>query len=48
MLDCSVLSTVDLLKLRMENGPKLVSLTLVPLAEEHGVQIEFIKRPKSA
>ena len=32
------------LKMRMDNGPELVSLTLAQWAEEHGVQLEFINR----
>jgi putative transposase len=35
------------LKLRMDNGPKLVSLTLAQWAEEHGVILEFIKPGKA-
>lgn len=31
------------LKMRMDNGPELVSLALAQWAEEHGVQLEFIK-----
>jgi len=31
------------LKLRMDNGPELVSLTLAQWAEEHGVTLESIK-----
>lgn len=31
------------LKMRMDNGPELVSLTLAQCAEEHGVALEFIK-----
>ncbi|WP_415640739.1 IS3 family transposase [Serratia surfactantfaciens] len=34
------------LKLRMDNGPELVSLTLAQWAEEHGVMLEFIKPGK--
>jgi len=34
------------LKLRMDNGPELVSLTLVQWAEEHSVALEFIKPGK--
>lgn len=34
------------LKLRMDNGPELISLTLVQWAEEHGVMLEFIKPGK--
>ncbi len=33
-------------KLRMDNGPELVSLTLAQWAEEHGVMLEFIKPEK--
>ena len=29
--------------MRMDNGPELVSLALAQWAEEHGVQLEFIK-----
>ena len=31
------------LKMRMDNGPELVSLALAQWAEEHGVMLEFIK-----
>jgi len=31
------------LKMRMDNGPELISLTLAQWAEEHGVMLEFIK-----
>ncbi|HBQ1221632.1 IS3 family transposase [Klebsiella pneumoniae] len=34
------------LKMRMDNGPELVSLVLAQWAEEHGVQLEFIKPGK--
>lgn len=34
------------LKMRMDNGPELVSLALAQWAEEHGVQLEFIKQGK--
>ncbi|WP_172692856.1 IS3 family transposase (plasmid) [Enterobacter hormaechei] len=34
------------LKMRMDNGPELVSLTLAQWAEEHGVALEFIKPGK--
>lgn len=34
------------LKLRMDNGPERVSLTLAQWAEEHGVALEFIKPDK--
>ncbi len=34
------------LKMRMDNGPELVSLALVQWAEEHGVMLEFIKPGK--
>ncbi len=35
------------LKMRMDNGPELVSLTLAQWAEEHGVMLEFIRPGKS-
>lgn len=34
------------LKMRMDNGPELISLALAQWAEEHGVQLEFIKSGK--
>lgn len=34
------------LKMRMDNGPELVSLALAQWAEEHGVQLEFISPGK--
>ncbi|MFP1787786.1 IS3 family transposase [Lonsdalea quercina] len=34
------------LKMRMDNGPELVSLTLAQWAEDHGVVLEFIKPGK--
>ncbi len=34
------------LKMRMDNGPKLISLALAQWAEEHGVMLEFIKSGK--
>ncbi|HCI6751867.1 TPA: IS3 family transposase [Klebsiella quasipneumoniae subsp. quasipneumoniae] len=34
------------LKMRMDNGPELVSLTLAQWAEEHGVMLEFIRPGK--
>ncbi len=34
------------LKMRMDNGPELVSRALAQWAEEHGVQLEFIKPGK--
>lgn len=34
------------LKMRMDNGPELVSLTLAQWAEDHGVMLEFIKPGK--
>ena len=34
------------LKMRMDNGPELVSLTLAQWAEDHGVALEFIKPGK--
>lgn len=34
------------LKMRMDNGPELISLTLAQRAEEHGVMLEFIRPGK--
>ena len=34
------------LKLRLDNGPELVSIALAEWAEEHGVTLEFIKPGK--
>jgi putative transposase len=34
------------LKLRLDNGPELISVTLADWAEEHGVMLEFIKPDK--
>ena len=34
------------LKMRMDNGPELVSLTLAQWAEEHGVMLDFIRPGK--
>lgn len=34
------------LKMRMDNGPELISLTLAQWAEEHGVMLEFIRPGK--
>lgn len=34
------------LKIRMDNGPELVSLALAQWAEDHGVLLEFIKPGK--
>ncbi|AWH89658.1 IS3 family transposase [Limnobaculum parvum] len=34
------------LKMRMDNGPELISLTLAQWAEDHGVKLEFIKPGK--
>lgn len=34
------------LKLRLDNGPELISLALAEWAEEHGVKLEFIKPGK--
>lgn len=33
-------------KMRMDNGPELISLTLAHWAKEHGVILEFIKQGK--
>ncbi|HID9896143.1 TPA: integrase core domain-containing protein, partial [Serratia marcescens] len=34
------------LKMRMDNGPELVSLTLAQWVEEHGVILEFVRPGK--
>lgn len=34
-------------KMRMDNGPELMSLTLTQWAEDYGVALEFIKPGKS-
>ncbi len=34
------------LKMRMDNGPELISLTLAQWAQEHGVMLEFIRPDK--
>src|SRR4029078_7641728 len=34
------------LKLRLDNGPELISVTLADWAEQHGVTLEFIKPGK--
>lgn len=34
------------MKMRIDNGPELVALALAQWAEEHGVQLEFIKPGK--
>jgi putative transposase len=34
------------LKLRLDNGPELVSIALAEWAEDHGVTLEFIKPGK--
>ncbi|GAB79876.1 hypothetical protein EB105725_03_01880 [Shimwellia blattae DSM 4481 = NBRC 105725] len=34
------------LKLRMDNGPELVSVTLAQWAEEHHVELEFVRPGK--
>lgn len=46
VLDRIVVNRGYPLKLRMDNGPELVSLTLAQWAEEHGVALEFIKPGK--
>ncbi|AYH08714.1 IS3 family transposase [Pectobacterium parmentieri] len=46
VLDRIVASRGYPLKMRMDNGPELVSLTLAQWAEEHGVALEFIKPGK--
>ncbi|MBT0318426.1 IS3 family transposase [Morganella morganii] len=46
VLDRIVATRGYLVKMRMDNGPKLISLTLAHWAEEHGVILEFIKPGK--
>lgn len=46
VLDRSVVSRGYLLKMRIDNGPELVSLMLAQFSEEHSVRIEFIKQCK--
>ncbi|WP_153044898.1 IS3 family transposase [Xenorhabdus mauleonii] len=46
VLDRIVVNRGYPLKMRMDNGPELVSLTLAQWAEEHGVILEFIKPGK--
>ncbi|HBX6890198.1 TPA: DUF4935 domain-containing protein [Klebsiella pneumoniae] len=46
VLDRIVVNRGYPLKMRMDNGPELVSLALAQWAEEHGVQLEFIKPGK--
>ena len=46
VLDRLVVNRGYPLKLRMDNGPELISLTLAQWAEEHGVALEFIKPGK--
>ncbi|MNC01055.1 Integrase core domain protein [compost metagenome] len=36
------------LKMRMDNGPELISLALAQWAEDHGVMLEFIKPGQNA
>ncbi|ANI28924.1 tranposase [Yersinia entomophaga] len=36
------------LKMRMDNGPDLISLMLAQCAEDHGVMLEFIKPTQNA
>ena len=45
-LDRIVINRGYQLKMRMDNAPELVSLALAQGAEEHGVQLEFIKPGK--
>ncbi len=35
-------------KLRMDNGPEFISITLAQWAEEHSIELEFIKPGKPA
>lgn len=46
VLDRIVANSGFSLKMRMDNGPELVSLALAQWAEEHGVMLEFIKPDK--
>ena len=46
VLDRIVAYRVYPLKMRMDNGPELISLTLAQWAEEHGVMLEFIRPGK--
>ncbi|MBL5819650.1 IS3 family transposase [Serratia marcescens] len=46
VLDRIVVNRGYPLKMQMDNGPELVSLALAQWAEEHGVQLEFIKPGK--
>jgi len=46
VLDRIVANRCYPLKLRMDNGPELISLTLAQWAEEHGVALEFIRSGK--
>ncbi|SXD87058.1 integrase catalytic subunit [Klebsiella quasivariicola] len=46
VLDGAVTNRWYPLKLRMDNGPELISLTLAQWAEEHGVALEFFKPGK--
>ena len=47
VLDRIVANRSNPLNMRMDNGPALVSLALAQWAEEHGVQLKFIKPGKS-
>ena len=46
VLDRIVANRGYLLKMRMDNGPELISLALAQWAEDHGVMLEFIKPGK--
>ena len=46
VLDRIVANRGYTLKMRMDNGPELVSVALAQWAEEHGVMLEFIKPGK--
>ena len=43
MLDRIVVNRGYPLKMRMDNGPELASLTLAHCAEEHGVMLKFMR-----
>lgn len=46
VLDRSVANRGDPLKMRMDNGPELISLVLPQSREKHGVMLEFFKPGK--
>jgi putative transposase len=46
VLDSMVVNRGYPLKMRMDNGPELVSLALAQWTEEHGMTLDFIKPGK--